>query len=255
MTSMGTNFEMMVKGPMSRMLELALRDGTKLIKLVPDSRAAIQGELDLGYRPLPSVWEGDDAELLEKMLSFYPRQEPGLILDATVNAGRFWRGSNRPVVGLDIDPQHEPDVVGDNRDMPFLDGAFDVVVYDPPHIPNQGKDKTKDFNTRFGLVMKSSRETNYSFSHLYPPFVSEAFRVLRPEGILLAKIADYVHNHRYQWAHIEFSAAAASAGFQPCDCIIKVRKGPITSPGWQKAHHARHQHCYWLVFRKSAKCE
>ncbi|HYP28127.1 MAG TPA: hypothetical protein VE262_15540 [Blastocatellia bacterium] len=43
--------------------------------------------------------------------------------------------------------------------MPFKNDHFDVVVFDPPHIPNQGKDQSEDFNTRFGLVMKSPIET------------------------------------------------------------------------------------------------
>jgi SAM-dependent methyltransferase len=209
----------------------------------------------LDYLPLPSVWNGSDAELLEMMLRFYPRKEPKKILDATVNRGRFWKGSKRPVIGLDIDPKYKPDVVADNRDMPFKDASFDVVVYDPPHIPNQGKDRSKDFNTRFGLVLKSPVTNGYNFNHLYPPFVAEAYRVLRPEGILLCKIADYVHGHRFQWAHIELINAAVRVGFTACDCIVKVRQNPIMSPKWKKAHHARRQHCYWIVFRKSEKCE
>src|SRR5260370_29801165 len=120
-----------------------------------------------GYQPLPSVWFGTDAELLEKLLEFYPRKPPKCILDATVNAGRFWNGSHRSVIGLDIDPSHGPDVAGDNRRMPFKDRCFDVVVYDPPHIPNQGKDRTKDFNSRFGLVLRSPAKNDYCFSHLY----------------------------------------------------------------------------------------
>ena len=100
-----------------------------------------------GYDPLPSVWFGDDSELLDKMLRFYPRKKPKKILDATVNTGRFWRGLSWDVTGLDVNPEHNPTVVGDNTDMPFDDVSFDVVVYDPPHIPNQGKDKSKDFNT------------------------------------------------------------------------------------------------------------
>jgi SAM-dependent methyltransferase len=210
---------------------------------------------DRTYAPLPSVWYGSDAELLELMLGFYPRRAPKKILDATVNIGRFWKGSKRKVVGLDIDAQFNPDFVADNRDMPFKDGAFDVIVYDPPHIPNQGKDRQKDFNTRFGLVLKSPAENGYNFSHLYPPFVAEAYRVLKPEGILLCKITDYIHGHRYQWAHVELIKAAVAVGFCPCDCIVKIRKGPIVDPRWKKAHHARRQHCYWLVFRKSDKCE
>jgi len=207
------------------------------------------------YEAVGSVWDGEDAELLERLLSFYPRKRPKRILDATVNGGRFWRGSTRSIIGMDIQPQYKPKLVGDNSQMPFRGEAFDVVVYDPPHIPNQGRDNQKDFTVRFGLVQKSSKETGYSFSHTYPAFVREAYRVLRPEGVLLCKIADYIHNHRYQWAHVDLIQAAVAAGFQPCDCIVKVRKGPIIDPKWIVAHHSRRQHCYWLVFRKSKKCE
>lgn len=218
-----------------------------------DSRA--RREQDSAYEPLPSVWYGDDAELIEKLLNFYPRKRPRRILDATVNKGRFWRNSKRPVTGLDIDPRNKPNVVGDNTLMPFPDEDFDVVVYDPPHVPNQGKDNKKDFNKRFGLVLRSHKENGYTFSHTFPPLLREAFRVLRPEGVLLCKIADYVHHHRYQWAHIELVNAARTAGFIPCDCIVKIRRGPIIDPKWKTAHHSRRQHCYWLVFRKSSKCE
>jgi hypothetical protein len=207
------------------------------------------------YEPPASVWTGDDDELLERLLNFYPRTKPKRILDATVNGGRFWRGTTRTIIGLDIECAHRPSVVGDNTMMPFRSKTFGVVVYDPPHIPNQGKDKQKDFNTRFGLGVRSSKEHGYNFSHLFPAFMREAYRVLKSEGILFCKITDYVHNHRYQWAHIDLVQAAVAAGFKACDCIIKIRKGPIVDPKWQVAHHSRRQHCYWLVFRKSKKCE
>jgi hypothetical protein len=209
----------------------------------------------LKYQPPASVWYGDDAELLEVMLNFYPKKSPRRVLDATVNAGRFWRSSHRPIIGMDFEFRHRPAIVGDNTQMPLRDSAVDVVVYDPPHIPNQGKDRSKDFNTRFGLTLKSPKENGYSFAHLYPPFVIEAYRVLAPEGLLICKITDYVHGHRFQWAHVDFIQAATAVGFSPCDCIVKVRKGPIIDPRWKTAHHARRHHCYWLVFRKSTKCE
>jgi hypothetical protein len=207
------------------------------------------------YEPLGSVWYGEDADLLDQLLNAYPRRRPKRILDATLNGGRFWRGSERAVIGLDLEATHIPTVVGDNTAMPFRDKVFEVVVYDPPHIPNQGRDKQKDFNTRFGLGPKSSKEHGYTFTHTYPPFLREAWRVLRIEGVLLCKITDYVHNHRYQWAHVDLIDAARTVGFIACDCIVKVRKGPIVDPKWKVAHHTRRQHCYWLVFRKSGKCE
>lgn len=209
----------------------------------------------LQYAPLPSIWDGEDAELIERMLMFYPHRRPKRILDATVNGGRFWRGSKRKIIGLDLEIGHRPMIVGDNTVMPFRDRSFDVVVYDPPHIPNQGKDRQKDFNIRFGLGQRSPKEYGYSFSHLYPPFVREAYRVLKPDAILLCKIADYIHDHQYQWAHLDLIQAATAVGFRACDCIIKTRKGPIIDPKWKTAHHSRRQHCYWLIFRKSDKCE
>jgi len=204
------------------------------------------------YRPIPSVWHGTDSELLETMLDFYPRRRPRLILDATVNSGRFWNGSTRPVVGIDVNLKVGPQIVADNHRMPFREETFDIVVYDPPHVPNQGKDKSKDFNTRFGLVLKSLVG---NLTHLYLPFVREAHRVLEPGGILFCKIADYIHDHRYQWAHIELMKAATSVGFCACDCIVKVRKAPIIDPKWKRAYHARRHHCYWLIFRKSTSCQ
>ena len=155
---------------------------------------------------------------------------------------------------MDIDPKHEPDVVGDNRAMPFKADDFDVVVYDPPHVPNQGKDRAKDFNARFGLAKKSPAENGYNFTHLYPPFMAEAYRVLQPEGVSSARSPTT-------------STATASSGRTSSQCRrgrsrfsrlrlhCQGRKGPIVDPKWKTAHHARRQHCYWLVFRKSKKCE
>lgn len=219
---------------------------------------ALAGSPDTGeprLEVLSSVWEGPDSDLLERMLAFYPRTPPKLILDATVNEGRFWNGNRPQVIGMDLDGRYRPNVVGDSMHLPFRDSTFDVIVYDPPHVPNQGTDKTKDFTVRFGLNLKSGADTGYNLSHMYPPFMAEAYRVLKPEGVLLCKITDYVHNHRMQWAHIDLVMAGSAAGFLPCDILVKVRKGPIMDPKWQVAHHARRRHCYWVVFRKSRKCE
>ena len=67
------------------------------------------------YRPISSVWERGDGELLETMLRFYPSIPPEPILDSTYNAGRFWKGSKRRVVSMDIDPKFKTMIVGDNR--------------------------------------------------------------------------------------------------------------------------------------------
>ncbi|MBU0718654.1 MAG: hypothetical protein KJ749_10435, partial [Planctomycetes bacterium] len=104
------------------------------------------------YQPISSVWQGNDAELLEIMLSFYPTIKPQPILDATYNTGRFWKGSTRRVVSMDIDERYQPMIVGDNRQMKGVrSNRFGVVVYDPPHVGPQGRDKSvKRFDVDFG---------------------------------------------------------------------------------------------------------
>ena len=87
------------------------------------------------YAPMSSVWEGSDGALLEAIFKFYPTIPVEPILDSTYNAGRFWKGSKRDVVSMDIDPQYKPMIVGDNRKMEGVPSAkYGVVVYDPPHV-------------------------------------------------------------------------------------------------------------------------
>jgi hypothetical protein len=210
-----------------------------------------------GYEPISSVWEGADGELLEAMFAFYATIDPDPILDATYNAGRFWKDSERRVVSMDIDPRHKPMIVGDNRKMAGVPSAhFGTVVYDPPHVGPQGRDKSrKKFDVDFGATVECGKEQNWNLSYLYPPFLQQAKRVLKPGGLLLAKITDMVNNHRSKWAHCDFVRMAEEAGFTVCDLIIKIRNGPMLSDKWKEAHHARKRHCFWIVCRNSDSCE
>ena len=212
---------------------------------------------DTEYQPLSSIWTGTDCELLDEMLRFYPVIEPDPILDATYNTGRIWNGSDRPIVSMDIDPQYGTDIVADNREMPGVeDDSYAVVVYDPPHVGPQGRDKScKRFDVDFGATMACGKEHGWTLSYLYPPFLKQAMRVLKPEGLLLAKITDMVNSHRNQWAHVDFMTMAAAAGFTVCDLIIKIRNGPMRSTKWKRARHARKRHCFWIICRKSDRCE
>ena len=209
-----------------------------------------------GYAPISSVWEGSDKDLLETMLKFYPSIPPEPILDATFNRGRFWKGSPRRVVSMDIDPKFSPMIVGDNRKMGIADHTFGVVVYDPPHVGPQGRDKSsKKFDEDFGATVACGKEQDWTLNYLYPPFLEQAKRVLKPRGLLLAKITDMVNSHRSKWPHCDFMQMAKEAGFTVCDLIIKVRTGPMVSTKWKKAHHARKRHCFWIVCRNGQKCE
>jgi DNA modification methylase len=158
---------------------------------------------------------------------------------------------------MDIDPQYNPDILCDNRKMSGIrSGRFGVVVYDPPHVGPQGRDKSKKrFDVDFGATIDCGKEHNWNLSYLYPDFLAEAKRVLKPEGLLLAKITDMVNSHRSKWPHCDFMRMAEEAGFTVCDLIIKVRTGPMMSNKWKAAHHARKRHCFWIICRNSSSCE
>jgi hypothetical protein len=190
------------------------------------------------YEPMSSVWESGDGELLEEIFRFYATIPPEPILDSTFNAGRFWKESKRKVVSMDIDPQYKPMIVGDNREMAGVPSeTFGTVVFDPPHVGPQGRDQ------------------GWNLSYLYPPFLRQAKRVLKPNGLLLAKITDMVNNHRSKWPHCDFMRMAEEAGFTVCDLIVKIRNGPMVSTKWKEAHHARKRHCFWIICRNGDDCE
>jgi hypothetical protein len=209
------------------------------------------------YQPLSSVWEGTDGELLEAMFSFYAAIDPEPILDATYNTGRFWKGSRRRIVSMDINPRYQPMIVGDNREMADVPSDhFGAIVYDPPHVGPQGRDKSrKKFDVDFGATAECGKMQNWNLSYLYPPFLRQAKRVLKTDGLLLAKITDMVNNHRSKWAHCDFMRMAEEAEFAVCDLIVKIRNGPMLSDKWKAAHHARKRHCFWIVCRNSVSCE
>jgi SAM-dependent methyltransferase len=201
------------------------------------------------YKPFHSVqpFETVPWRFLDELIEFYcPLPEP-LILDATANTGRIWgRGKSRyQHTSMDIDPSVHPDVIGDNTAMPFADGSWDIVVYDPPHTGEQGKTK---FAGVYGTGVAVG--TTGGLAHTYPAFLSEARRVLRPNGLLLVKLADCTHRNKFHFATAEFYVAAREYGFELQGNHILPRTSVIIDPKWKKASHPRQNHSTWMAFKK-----
>lgn len=71
-----------------------------------------------------------------------------------------------------------PDVMADFTSLPFDDESFPLVVFDPPHLLRAGGEGWQA--KKYGKLPKEWRE------FLSKGF-SEAFRVLRPSGVLVFK--------------------------------------------------------------------
>lgn len=116
-----------------------------------------------------------------------------LILDACCGGKMFWFDQSNPLaIFADIRSGKEtftdrgsirtlevsPDVVHDFTAMPFIDGQFKLVIFDPPHLI-RGGDKSW-LVKKYGRLQKDWRE------QLKRGF-SECFRVLENDGILIFK--------------------------------------------------------------------
>ena len=213
--------------------------------------------LDAIVSRIESVWIGKDNGLLDTMFDFYA-PDAQRVIDVCCNARRMWRGTRTgaKVTYYDRDQAMKPDRVVEWHSMPDADGSVDVLVYDPPHLPDAAASSRSlvRYGCDYGLG-KGVQADN--IGELHAPFLAEARRVLKPNGLISAKIQDYVHNHRYQWTLERFNAAVREAGLTPCDLIIKRDPcgGNLKSGRWQKAHHAKNTHCYWVVVRNSSRCE
>ena len=211
---------------------------------------------DFKGRPY-SVIEGRDPLVLTTMLSFYA--SPGArVLDATANRRKMWTGVEHKgeMVFMDIDPEVKPDVVGDFREMPFPADNFDVIVFDPPHLPVAAASPQSSvrYKRDYGLARSAHAD---NISECFGPFLREAARVLKADGLVFAKLKDFVHNHRYQWTLADWIVAVrAQEGLTACDMIVKrdPSGGALKSSLWESNHHVRNAHCWWVVVRKG-RCE
>lgn len=205
---------------------------------------------------LTSVFLGRDCDLLPSMFSFYA-PFASEVRDVTANKRKMWKGLHFDfnLRFYDIDPEVEPDFVCSWNNLPDGDGSVDVLVYDPPHLPMAAASDKSDrgFVNRYGLA-KSVKADN--IRSLHPSFLCEANRVLKKDGLIFAKIKDYVHNHKYQWNLMYFLEECQMVGLTACDLIIKrdPQAGNLKSSRWKQSHHVRNVHCYWVVIRKG-RCE
>jgi hypothetical protein len=208
-------------------------------------------------RPL-SFLQGNDAAALERLLDLHGGT--GLvILDVTHNQGTMWRKCRyQPTWRTDVG-EGVVDAWADFTALPFADNSVGCIVFDPPHLPNHAASPGASgmWRERYGITAGDPLRDGDNVSQLFAPFLAEAKRVLRVDGIVLAKVADITHNHRYQWQHVDFVCAVRLSGMTACDCLIKAdpRQGNLKSSRWRNVHHLRKAHSYWIVVRNSTRCE
>lgn len=119
-----------------------------------------------------------------------------LILDATCAGRHLWYDKARadtiyvdrricPAGTIPVRPNWEvkPDVCADFTALPFRDGAFDLVVWDPPHIIRDGG-SAGYMRTKYGELRKDDWQDTLRRGF------DECWRVLKSPGTLHFKWAE-----------------------------------------------------------------
>jgi len=198
-----------------------------------------------------TAYQGTNDEVFPYVLSLYVA--PGsTVADVTHGKGVFWR--NVPIGHFRL-LATDLSTGTDCRSLPYADGSIDAVVFDPPymHTPGGTAHVNHQNYERYYRNNKASSEKKYheAVLHLYFEAGKEASRVLRPEGLFIVKCADEVCANQQRLTHVELINEYVTHGFVCEDLFIVVRKG---KPGVSRSliqAHARKNHSYFLVFRKS----
>lgn len=175
--------------------------------------------------------KGTNADLIVRLADLR-YLEPGIrTLDPTYGRGRFWRRW-RPdeLVCHDLDPDKAPDGVADFTRLPYDDGAFGAVAFDPPYKLN-GAAGSHASDEDYGVARKASWQDRHA---LIRAGITEAARVVAPAervrvdrgryelrgGVVLIKCQNQVCAGAVRWQTREFADHAATVGLELVDELL-----------------------------------
>jgi hypothetical protein len=200
-----------------------------------------------------SAWRGNNDHLFPHILSLYVA--PGSsVADVTFGKGVFWRKVPQGVYQL-LPTDIRTGV--DCTQLPYKENSIDCVVFDPPYMHTPGgtahvnHQNYEDYYRNNETENQSTKKYHEAVLDLYFRAAKEAHRVLRKEGIYIVKCGDEVCSNQQRLTHVEVINELATRGFVAEDLFVLVRLNrPGVSGGVGQAH-ARKNHSYFLVFRKS----
>lgn len=92
----------------------------------------------------------------------------------------------------------KPDIIADFRNMPFDDESFYLVVFDPPHLKQAGKESW--LAKKYGVLDKTTWKQDISAG------IKECMRVLKSNGVLVFK---------WNEEQVKLSEILSAIGYKP----------------------------------------
>jgi hypothetical protein len=163
-------------------------------------------------------------------------------LDMTYGRGNFWDGSAHVrITAHDALAERAPNGAADFRHLPYPPRSFDVVLFDPPHLPDGGADSI--MATRYGTY------TYAELMQVIPAGVLEAWRLARL-GIVV-KVTDAIHDEQLQ---LESDWVREALGWlRPYDLVHQVRPRALVNSRWEEQLSAYNNGASFLVFRRNPR--
>ncbi|HTZ74350.1 MAG TPA: DNA methyltransferase [Candidatus Aquilonibacter sp.] len=200
-----------------------------------------------------SAHQGTNDELFPSILGLYV--PPGsTVADITYGRGIFWKGVPKDRYRL---LASDLKTGTDSRSLPYDSGTLDCVVFDPPYMHTPGgtahvnHQNYENYYANNIAVSGSDKKYHEAVLDLYFKTAHEAKRVLKPEGIFIVKCGDEVCANQQRLTHVELINDFGSRGFLVEDLFVLLRNNRPGVSRILRQVHARKNHSYFIVFRKS----
>jgi len=178
------------------------------------------------------------------------------IADITYGGGVFWRSVPKNYYHLlATDIKNGVDC----RDLPYENCSLDCIVFDPPYMHTPGGTahvNHQNYENYYGnniAANGSEKKYHEAVLDLYFKTAFEAKRVLKSEGIFIVKCMDEVCANQQRLTHVELINEFCNHGFIVEDLFVLLRNNRPGVSRILRQVHARKNHSYFLVFRKSAR--
>jgi hypothetical protein len=199
-----------------------------------------------------SAHVGTNDELFPHILRLYVAAG-SKVADVTFGRGVFWKDIPKREFSLFVT---DLNTGVDCRKLPYRTGEIDCVVFDPPYMHTPGGTAHVGHQNYEGYYRNNSASGSGAKYHeavleLYFQAADEALRVLRENGIYIVKCADEVCANQQRLTHVEIINELSTKGLVVDDLFVLVRHNRPGVSRMLTQVHARKNHSYFLVFRKS----